>query len=83
MICQNPGHKIETRDETGRPVTVPYDIPTGDRSLRISPLAVNWGTDDLRDDWQGDYTFCSFKCLKEWADAKAADHDGRTVKEGT
>lgn len=53
----------------------------GDREIHISPLAVKWG--DIRDDWQGDYSFCSFKCLADWATEKSAQHDGHVLEHGS
>jgi hypothetical protein len=52
----------------------------GDREISIEPLAIKWG--DIRDDWQGDYSFCSFRCLADWAAEKAAQHDGHVLQEG-
>lgn len=51
-----------------------------ERLISIEPLAVKWG--DIRDDWQGDYSFCSFQCLSEWASEKADQHDGHVLREG-
>lgn len=58
-----------------------HEINDGDRRMDLS-YKINWGTDDLRDEWQGAYTFCSFKCLRDWADKRASEHDGTTLKEG-
>ncbi len=54
----------------------------GERWITFT-LTVDWGADDLRAAWNGDYALCSFKCLAQWASEKAAVHDGRTLVEGT
>lgn len=66
------------------PVTAPeaHQIPDGARRVMVA-VSVDWGTDDLREPWSGEYAFCSFGCLEEWATARAVDHDGRKVVEGT
>lgn len=53
----------------------------GDRWITFT-LAVDWGADDLREAWNGNYLFCSFKCLTQWASEKAAQHDGKVLTEG-
>lgn len=58
-----------------------HKIATGDRLITLTTVVV-WGKDDLRDDWQGDYTFCCFKCLEGWAAEKASEHDGQVRKDG-
>lgn len=69
VSCQNP-----SRDK--------HEIPDGGRRLEIKPLTIDWGSSDLRDGWQGDYTFCSFACLSEWAAARAAEHDEHVLVDG-
>lgn len=58
------------------------DLPEGARRLTIDKLSVDWGDEDLRGEWAGGYVFCSFGCMADWAKAKAAEHDGRTLVEG-
>lgn len=58
-------------------------IEPSDRHITIAALTVKWGDDDLRGEWTGPYVFCAFGCLSDWASEKAADHDGRVVREGT
>lgn len=67
----------------GNPLRDRHEIADGDRRVDIRPLAVNWGDGDLRADWEGNYFFCSFGCLSDWASEKASQHDGRVVVEGT
>lgn len=52
-----------------------------DRWLTLT-LSLEWGADDLRAPWDGEYEFCSFKCLAQWASEKAAVHDGHVLVEG-
>jgi actin-related protein len=59
-----------------------HEIPDGARRLDLT-FTVDWGDDDLRGSHEKPLTFCSFKCLSEWAATKAADHDGNVLKEGT
>lgn len=59
-----------------------HRIPDGARRLDLT-FAVDWGDDDLRASHEKPLVFCSFACLAAWASARAADHDGRTVTEGT
>lgn len=60
--------------------TAKHGLPdTGGRRVT---LRVEWGADDLRDDWEGPYAFCSFTCLAAKAADWAREHDGRTVREG-
>lgn len=66
--CQNPA-----RD--------PHQIDDGARKITLT-AAVVWGQEDARGDWTGDYVFCSFGCLSEWAANRAADHDGVVLREG-
>ena len=54
--------------------------PTGGRRVT---LRVEWGADDLRETWEGGYTFCNFRCLAEKAADWAVEHDGRVLQEGT
>lgn len=68
VACQNPA-----RD--------PHQIADGARKVTLSAIVV-WGEQDLRGDWTGDYTFCSFGCLSEWAATRAGDHDGRVLVDG-
>lgn len=58
-----------------------HEIPTGARRLDLT-FAVDWGDDDLRASHEKPLSFCSFGCLAGWAQARATDHDGRTVTEG-
>lgn len=69
VVCQNPA-----RD--------PHSIPDGGRKITLTGVVV-WGQADLRDDWSGAYVFCSFACCSEWAAARATDHDGVVLREGT
>ncbi len=66
MTCMNPGCRR----------------PLEDGARIVSLVRVDWGADDLRDDWEGDYRFCSFQCLAVWASGRAAAHDTRVVKDG-
>lgn len=59
-----------------------HQIPDGARSLALS-FTVDWGDDDLRVSHEKPLTFCSFKCLSEWAAGKVAEHDGHVLTEGT
>lgn len=68
LLCNNPA-----RDR--------HEIVDGDRKVTIS-LGLTWGQRDLRDDWRGDYAFCSFGCLGEWAAERAAEHDHHVLVEG-
>lgn len=68
VTCQNPE----------RPT---HEIPDGGRKVTLSAVVV-WGQQDLRDDWSGEYVFCSFACLSEWAATRAGDHDGVVLREG-
>lgn len=68
MPCDNP-----TGDR--------HDIPTDGRRLDVG-FKINWGDDDIRDQWQGSYGFCSFQCLADWASQRAADHDQHVLKDG-
>jgi hypothetical protein len=67
LQCHNP-----TRER--------HEIPEGDR--RVSLVRIDWGKADLREGWEGEYRFCSFRCLAEWAAEKADQHDGRVLVEG-
>lgn len=58
-----------------------HQIPDGARRLDLQ-FAVDWGDADLRDSHAKPLVFCSFKCLSEWAAAKAAEHDGHVLQEG-
>lgn len=69
VVCNGPGGER-------------HEIAEGKRRITIPVLHIDWSDEDIREDWQGDYVFCSFGCLEEWATEKAADHDGRVVKEG-
>jgi len=69
VVCQNPA-------------LPPHEIADGARKVTLSAIIV-WGQDDLRDDWSGDYVFCSFACLSQWATTRATDHDGVVLREGT
>lgn len=69
VACQNPE-------------LPPHTIADGARKVTLSAIIV-WGQDDLRDDWTGDYVFCSFACLSQWAATRAAVHDGVVLREGT
>jgi hypothetical protein len=69
VVCQNPA----------RPT---HEIADGGRKITLTGVVV-WGQADLRDDWTGDYVFCSFACLSEWAALRADDHDGVVLREGT
>jgi hypothetical protein len=69
VVCQNPE----------RP---PHEIADGARKITLTGMIV-WGQEDLRADWTGDYVFCSFQCLSEWAATRAGDHDGVVLREGT
>ena len=59
-----------------------HKIPAGGRRITIPALSIRWGDKDIRDDWVGDYTFCCFQCLAEWATEKSEQHDDRTLVEG-
>lgn len=54
------------------------ELADGARIVVISAF-INWGDNDARADWQGEKSFCSFACLKEWAADMSASHDGRVV----
>lgn len=54
-------------------------LAAGDRRVVLSPLAINWGDSDERADWQAAKAFCSFACLREWADTMSAIHDVRAA----
>lgn len=73
MVCHNSPHGA---GET-------HEIAEDGRRIDIKPLAVNWGNADLRVTWEGNYAFCSFKCLSDWAAGKAAEHDNHTLQEGS
>lgn len=60
-----------------------HELVVGGRRIEITPVAVDWGADDLRESWSGALAFCSFACLAGWANDKADQHDGRVLKEGT
>lgn len=64
------------------PARAAHEIADGARTITIPALTITWGKHDLRDDWTGAYTFCSFKCLADWATEKAAQHDGASLVEG-
>lgn len=68
VFCQNPAD-------------AKHEIADGDRKITLTGIVV-WGEQDLRDDWTGDYVFCSFKCVSEWAATRAADHDGVVLRDG-
>lgn len=53
----------------------------GERWITFT-LAVDWGADDLRASWNGEYSFHSFACLAQWAAEKAEQHDGHLLVEG-
>lgn len=55
-----------------------HEIAEGQRRLDVT-VAIDWGTDDARDDHEKTVPFCSFKCLSAWAAGRAIAHDGRTV----
>lgn len=65
------------------PVTAPeaHEIKNGARNIHVT-VSVDWGKEDLRHPWYGEYRFCSFGCLEEWATEQAVKHDGRVVTEG-
>ena len=69
VVCQNP--ELPT-----------HEIADGARKVTLSAIVV-WGQQDLRADWTGDYVFCSFACLSQWAGTRAADHDGVVLRDGT
>lgn len=64
------------------PARARHKIKAGDRKITIPALTVEWGARDIRDDWAGAYTFCSFACLRDWAAEKADQHDGDLLVEG-
>ena len=68
VLCQNP-----TRPK--------HQIADGDRKVTLTAIIV-WGQDDERGDWTGDYVFCSFGCLADWAATRAGDHDGIVLRNG-
>jgi hypothetical protein len=68
VVCQNPE-------------IPPHEIADGARKVTLSAMIV-WGQQDLRDDWTGDYVFCSFKCCSQWAATRSDDHDGVVLREG-
>lgn len=59
-----------------------HAIGAGNRRLDLK-FAVDWGDKDLRDAHEKPLTFCSFACLAEWASAKAIEHDGHVLQEGS
>lgn len=63
------------------PVTAPEAHEIADRRIMVN-VSVDWGKDDVRAPWSGEYQFCSFGCLEEWATDRAVEHDGRVVTEG-
>lgn len=48
------------------------DLPDGQRTITIR-LAVEWG--DERGIHEKDVSFCSFRCVSEWAAGRAEQHD--------
>lgn len=58
-----------------------HEIPDGARAIAVN-VHVDWGDSDIRPEWDGLYSFCSFGCLEEWATEQAVKHDGRVVVEG-
>jgi hypothetical protein len=57
------------------------EIPWGERRIDAT-VTVNWGEADLRADWTGVYSFCSFRCVADYATGRAGEHDGVTLVEG-
>lgn len=55
-----------------------HEISGEDRRLDVS-VAINWGDLDEREESAKVSSFCSFKCLADWAGGRAIAHDGRTV----
>lgn len=60
------------------PAAEAHEIVDGARCVTVR-VAINWGDDDDRAEWAGDYSFCSFDCLAAWVAEKASQHDGRVV----
>lgn len=59
-----------------------HDARAGKRRITIDKLTIDWGNNDLRDQWTGAYTFCSFDCLAKWATEKSLQHDDTVLTEG-
>ena len=57
-----------------------HELP-GEGGRRVT-LGVEWGAADLRDNWEGDYVFCDFRCLAAKAVEWACEHDGHVLREG-
>jgi hypothetical protein len=68
VVCQNPAGDR-------------HEIAEGARKVTLTGTVV-WGENDIRAEWTGDYVFCSFGCLAEWATQRAIDHDGVVLREG-
>jgi hypothetical protein len=58
-----------------------HEIADGARRLALR-FDVDWGDDDLRNSFEKPMVFCSFNCLSAWAQGRADQHDGVTVKDG-
>jgi hypothetical protein len=69
MLCNNPARER-------------HEIIHGEDRM-ISLIRVDWGKNDLREDWEGEYRWCSFRCMADWAQEKASQHDGHVLVEGT
>lgn len=60
------------------PTRARHEISDQDRRLDVS-VAINWGDLDEREESAKVSSFCSFKCLADWAANRGIAHDGRTV----
>lgn len=58
-----------------------HELVEGDRKVTIA-LGLTWGQRDIRDEWKGDYAFCSFQCLAEWATSRGVEHDQHVLVDG-
>lgn len=69
--CANPTLTAEQAHQVG----------DGDRHVKVN-VKLDWGAGDIRGDWEGDLSFCSFGCLEEWATEMAARHDAHVLEHG-
>lgn len=58
-----------------------HDIPDGARKLELT-FRIDWGAADLRGPHETPLTFCSFRCLADWAARQADHHDRHVLTEG-
>ena len=58
------------------PAGVAHEIGDGGRTVTIT---VDWGADDSRVQHEKTMSFCSFRCLANWASNASSKHDDRIV----